>query len=206
MRPIQHSDMRRVGSLGAGVELLAEPTYDIEDPALDYGVTLTVTAHENLLACRELTLSQRADGPAVTDQKLRAVTIKSYLAEIRRNLESLSGGLIILRFAEQFADSFAMEPLSEGDVAGLEARHRRRQPMADTLPRVAAAYRQALASDDEFERDAPTEFVAKQLNYSRGHASRLVGLARKEGLLGPARPGRAGEVISSKASARSRRK
>jgi len=205
-RTVQLSDVRRVGPLGGGLELWGEPVYDIDDPALPFLVTMTVTAHEGRLACGELRLSRRAGGTPVTDQRLRTVTVRSYLAGIRRQLGSIGGGMVILRRAEEFADSVALEPLGEEDVRGLEARHRIRQPTSDTLPRVAAAYRRALASDDVSEREAPTEYVARQLGYSRGHASRLVALARKEGLLGPASPGRAGEVISSgKASARSRR-
>ena len=140
----------------------------------------------------------------MNDKNLRAVTVRSYLAEIRRHLASSAGGLVILRLAEQFADSFALEPLSEEDAAALEARHRR--PQAETLPRVAAAYRRALASDEEGEREAPTQFVADQLGYSRGHASRLVSDARKQGLLGPTSPGRAGEVVSEQGERPLRRK
>jgi hypothetical protein len=71
-----------------------------------------------------------------------------------------------------------------------------RRPTADVLPKVAQIYRAALASDDEFEREAPTAAVAKRLNYSRGHASRLVSAARKQGLLGEARRGRSGEILT----------
>ena len=171
-RPLQHADVRRVGSLGAGVELLAEPTYDVDDPALDYLVAApTAPADEARLSCWSPTLSQRPGGPPVNDKNLRAVTVRSYLAEIRRHLASSAGGLVILRLAEQFADSVAcLEPLSEEDAVAPEARHRR--PQAETLPRVAAAYRPPWP---RMRRAS-----ARRRRVSRGRSARIQPWARLE--------------------------
>jgi hypothetical protein len=78
--------------------------------------------------------------------------------------------------------------------AAMEER-KKRQPRAEVLPQVVAAYRQALANPST--RSHPTQAVADRMNYARGYVSRLLSEARKMDppLLGPARPGQAGEEI-----------
>jgi hypothetical protein len=68
----------------------------------------------------------------------------------------------------------------------------RGQERAELLARVAAAYRKAV--DDG--NPVPREALARQLGYSRAHIGRLLMAARKAQppLLGPARPGKAGET------------
>jgi hypothetical protein len=100
-RPIMFPDDRHPGQpLGGGVELVVDATFDIDDPELSYLVALQVVAHEGRLACKTLTVSQRDGGPPVTGQGLRAVTIETYLTEIRRGLIHTGGGVVILKKAE----------------------------------------------------------------------------------------------------------
>ena len=69
--------------------------------------------------------------------------------------------------------------------------HRERRGRgASRVQIVANLYRNAV---DDGNR-APSKHVAEVLGYSRAHAARLVGQARKVGLLGPAQKGRAGEA------------
>lgn len=57
---------------------------------------------------------------------------------------------------------------------------------------AAELYRDALARNSK----RPTAEVAERLDISRGYASKLLGQARKEGLLGPATKGQAGEAAA----------
>jgi len=187
------ADFHEVGKVGGDVWLLAEPTCDIDDPRLPYLLTMTVTARKGRLVCGALTLRARPDGPPVTLANVRSVPIESYLREVSRYLwESRHPAL--MRKAEELPGAF--DSLSDKDVKVLEAGHRRRQPTAEVLPKVVAAYRSALSSKDPFDREAPTAAVARQLGYSRGHVARLLTAARREGLLGPAHRGRSGESIN----------
>lgn len=63
-----------------------------------------------------------------------------------------------------------------------------------SLRRVVDLYREAVAVGDWH----PTKTVAEGLGYSRGHISRLLSQARREGLLGPAHRGVAGEFEPTK--------
>ena len=68
----------------------------------------------------------------------------------------------------------------------------------DTLTalQVAEAYRKALRSDDPGKYRRPTEAAAEALGYSRGHISRMLTQARRDGMpeIGPMRAPRAHEL------------
>lgn len=176
------------GPLGGGVGLTNGFAVDIADSALACDVSMIVVAHEGRLACGELTLRQRPGGPAITSSLLRAAVVDSYIAEVRRH-----PGPLVSEHVETFPDgSMAFEPAGPEALETFAATQKIRRSTSDLLPKVAAAYRDALNSP---HASAPTAAVAKRLGYSRGHASRLLSQARDAGLLGPALRGQAGERV-----------
>jgi hypothetical protein len=183
------------GPLEGGLRLTRELPFDVDDPEMPYLMTLVVRAQEGKLVCGEATIRQRLDGPPVTGAVLRSVVVDSYLRLIRQGLSEPArfGGMVLIREVATTSESRIYEPPSQEDLVALSRTEHRRTSLDEMLPRVANAYREALA--DPVDAFAPTLSVARRLYVSRGHAARLVSQARKAGLLGPARRGIAGEVL-----------
>jgi hypothetical protein len=188
---VQMADFRPGGWLQGGLILLGPVGYDVVDSELPYDVTLIVWTHDGRLAAQDIKVTQRSGGPPVTTDGLRSVTVDAYLDAVRAHLLSV-GKLLLMAPVEGLPGAF--EPPRSDQEAHFDRAQRPRRPMDETLPKVAAVYREALRSSDAMVAMAPTEEVGRRLGYSRGHASRLVTAARKEGLLDSARPGRAGEA------------
>lgn len=196
--------MRAGGPLEGGLRLAAALTFDVTDSELPYDVTMTVGAFEGRLVCQRLELAQRRNGPPVTTEGQRLVTVDAYL-DAARAAAIKSGGVAFLAPVAGVPGAF--EPATPEQWDAFDRAQRPRRPIDDVLPRVAAEYRKALRSPDPTIAKAPTEAVARALHYSRGHASRLVTAARKAGLLDPSRGrGRPGEVPTTKTARRPRKK
>ena len=183
------------GPLEGGLRLTQGVTFDVDDPALDFLVTMSVCAHQGRLACSQITISQRVGGPSVNGRGLRTVVVDAYVRLIRDWLSDPNGQGQLLLVAEvgRSDDAVFFEAPNIKVLAEFSAAQRRRRPLSETLPLVADTYRGALAKGDI----APTEAVGRYFHYSRGHAARLVSEARKAGFLGPARRGAAGEVLQT---------
>lgn len=168
------------GELGGGLVLLNRVTVDVSDPVVpDHRITITVAASEGRIVCESLTVSRVGTGPIVTATVMRKVPVDAYLLRAREEL--VTGTTYISR--GQAASCRGVGPEEIGDRRG-----------GVPLSRVAALYRDALADPSPRTHRAPTAAVAGWLDISRGHASRLVSQARREGLLGAASHGQAGEA------------
>jgi len=180
------------GPLDGGLLLVNRMTVSIDDPAVPYDIDLTVAAVGGALAAEAVTLRRRADGPAVTGTALRGLVVDTYISRVREDLGQVAGGFLLTRVTASGKGVRTRRGASTADVEAFDAAQRRDGPPL-TPALVAAYYREALASDDDKVRRAPTAAVGRWLLVHRGHAARMVGRARAEGHLGPARPGRAGE-------------
>ena len=186
------------GPLDGGLWLPNRFSATVDDPAMPYLVTLTLGAHDRRLATESITLTMRAGGAPITATSLRAVKVDAYVALVRAELSKLRGGFRVMQRVQGEGQT-AWSGVAEHEWPRFEASQSRRRRPEDTLPEVAAAYREALAHHDSYIAAAPTQYVADQLHYSRGHAARLVVKARRAGLLDPAPgPGRAGEITNEK--------
>ncbi|HMH92222.1 MAG TPA: hypothetical protein VK586_14195, partial [Streptosporangiaceae bacterium] len=148
---------------------------------------------DGALACESVTISEKPGGPPVTSLTLRSALISLYLQRIRDTLGSHHGGDLVVR--ETYRDDSAgrinyagpmPDEWRDFDIAQVRKATRLTPELA------AAAYREALASADPDVRQAPTAATAKKLGASRGHVSRLLTQARRDGIegLGPGRPAR----------------
>ena len=176
------------GQLAGGLTLMNRFRADIEDPAVPYLITLTVAARGGWLACESVTITERPGGPAVTAMALRSMTLSLYIQRVREELGEYAGGALITKESGRTENTISFEPPSEAEWNALDFAQRRRSAQL-TTDLVAAYYREALASPNPEQNRRPTAAVAERLNASRGHISRLLTQARREGLpgLGPTR-------------------
>lgn len=166
------------GPLQGGLHLMNRFTADVRDPSLPYLVTMTIRARDGWLTPESIIISEQPNGPTISAGRLRAVTIDGYVSRIRQELEALGGGPIIGR-NRQHVHTVSAVRRSTGKV---------------TAQQAADAYRDALVNPATMRR--ATAAVGDTLGISRGYASRLLSEARKEGLLGPATKGQAGEALA----------
>jgi 8-oxo-dGTP pyrophosphatase MutT (NUDIX family) len=183
------------GHLAGGLTLLNRFRAHIEDPAVPYLVVLTVVARAGWLACESVTITEKPGGPAVTAMALRSMTLSLYIQRVREELGEYAGGALITKESGRTENTISFEPPSDADWDALDFAQRRRSAQL-TTELVAACYREALASPDPEQNRRPTAAVADRLNASRGHISRLLTQARREGLpgLGPTRAPRTNQV------------
>jgi hypothetical protein len=171
-------------------------TAEITDPAVPYLLTMTVRALDGVLACESLTIARRGEGPAVTSTSARLPIVDSYLIRVRQELEHhvRAGAPMLLKLMSETPAARSYEPPDDSEVTAFRHGQRGREPL--TTLQVAEAYREALRSDDPDKCRRPTEAAAEALGYSRGHISRMLTQARRDGLpgLGPMRAPRTREL------------
>jgi hypothetical protein len=140
---------------------------DFNDPDCPYGVRVRFATWglDSSPLVGEVVVVRRAFGPDITSKGLRSVKLARLLAA------AADAGLT-------------------DDIPRTWERLRSSSKQDDLLREVADEYRRAL---DRGIR-SPSKHVAEAFGYSRPHAARLVGLARQKGFLGPATPGKAGEI------------
>lgn len=160
----------------------------VDDPGLPYLVQLTLGAFAGRVGVEKLEIRSREGAGPVTSEALRRVPLQSYVDAV---LADPSVRTYVVAETQRTERSVGWGPPAKEQLEALRLAGRRRSDPADVLPAVVEAYRRALG--DPRWRGKPTEKVAQELNYSRGHASRLLSLARKRGMLGDARPGVGGE-------------
>lgn len=170
-------------TLAPGLDLWREVTVRGEDYK-GYDIDVLVVADGGRLVAHEVKVTRRPDGPPVTGEALRTMTVAAFVRQSVRASSHLQawGGL----------SGDAWEPNSTRVAFGLldvEHRDRMREagPVTETLEWVARIYSAALATGDK-----PTKAVEEAFEVPRYTAGRWVASARKRGFLGPAEPGKAG--------------
>jgi hypothetical protein len=184
------------GALEGDLELVEGFQAEIADPELGCDLSLTIGAHNRRLAIERAVFSVHEDGLPLTGTRLRSAPLHAYLQAVRQGLEDLGHGLLV---RNQTRSPNAGVPYltrpTEEDWQRFEAAYRRNHHSRELLPLAADAYRRALASPDPQVFRSPTAEVGRRLHRSRGHAARLVAMAREAGFLGPAFRGRSGEDV-----------
>jgi hypothetical protein len=147
----------------------------------------------------EVTVEQprSEDGDPVTMNVLRKVTVDRVIHEA---LAQVSRPVIDASEDTGIQGAFRIEEGGETYLDQLPAPGRGRLTAADRLESVAAIYLHALA-----EGRPPVQAVAEDLPCSRSTAGRLVGQARKAGLLAETTRGKRGSLSDYKRLARSLR-
>lgn len=188
------------GPLQGGLHLQNRFRVVVQDPAVPYIIKMTLRARDGRLACEEIALRESgAEGPAVTGAGLRSVVIDSYLIRVREELGGVGGALLIAKRETEGGTTAISGPVSQGEWRDFEeAQALTEQRGKITAETVADLYRDALASPDPSLNRRPTQAVADRLGISRGHASKLLTQARRDGLLGSAQRGKAGVKLDSK--------
>ena len=176
----------------------------IADPDVPYEITMTVAARDGWLACESVTVAGRPDGPAVGAASLRSLALSLYMQRIREELAEYRGGGLILKETGRTDRTVSYDlPVIAEDWDTFDFAQMRRAVHSTkiTAEMAAGAYLEALASPDPEKNRRPTAAAAEKLGASRGHISRLLTQARRDGIegLGPQRPtrrGASGEVAS----------
>jgi hypothetical protein len=148
-------------------------------------------------AVREVVVQRVEDqwpfGPAVSATTLHRVAVETLL---RCGLEDVAEEIVPLPDTHGFTGAFQLKSdiaVGRTDVAYGGRRvgtvsGRGRKTTEERLRQVADVYRAAVAAGSP-----PTAAVHSKLHVSRSHAGRLVGQARKAGILGETTPGKRGE-------------
>jgi hypothetical protein len=152
-----------------------------------FSVDLTAVVGSRGPGAIEVTVEQRdgGGGPPVTLAVLRKVTVDQI---IRAAVEKVSLPAASAEMETGIPGTFRVKGIDAiYGGAGSPAPGRGRDTPAARLARVAEIYRAALSA-----RRPPVKAVAEELPCSRSTAGRLVGLARKAGLLSETTQGRPG--------------
>jgi hypothetical protein len=184
------------GALEGDLELVEGFRAEIADPELGCDLSLTIRARNRRLSIERAVFSLREDGLPLTGTSLRSAPLDAYLQAVRQSLEEL-GDRLLVRIQTRSPNALVpyLTRPTEEDWQRFDAEHRRNHHSSELLPLAADAYRGALASPDPTVFRSPTAEVGRRLHRSRGHAARLVAMAREAGFLGPAFRGRAGEDV-----------
>lgn len=161
-----------------------------------YAITLRGIVGQRGPGAIEVTVQQPRgeDGDPVTMNVLRKVTVDRV---IREALAQVSRPVIDASEDTGIPGAFRIEEGGETYIDQLSALGRGRLTAPERLERVAAIYLRALA-----EGRPPVQAVAEDLPCSRSTAGRLVGQARKGGLLAETTRGKRGSLSDYRRLAR----
>lgn len=150
-----------------------------------YDVRFVVNITSGSAECESFTIAKTHGSKSrpITGEVLRSLPIAAWL---HRSMEMTGAPFTIVEGERTPMPTQTM----------IERQHR--QPKSVLLPTVVEAYRRAVA--DPKTAHSPTQAVADQLGYARGHISRLLSQARQTDppMLGPAVAGRSGELRNGK--------
>jgi len=189
--PVMHMRIRIGGTFttleGRDVAL-PEMVAEIDGPAIPYLLRLTIAVVHGKPICTSLTAERRPGGPPVTRRGLNSLPVDKLvrLAAADSAMTATTGDG--WRSYDLLNDPGAAALLRElGPRRG-----RRGDPGArvELIGKVVAAYRDLLAAGI----GQPKPAIARELAISVSYVSALLADARRQGLLGPAIPGRAGEA------------
>ncbi|MEP7024735.1 MAG: hypothetical protein ABJB47_13245 [Actinomycetota bacterium] len=174
------------GPLNGGLSLSNRFSAEITDPAVPYQIRMVIGARGGWLECEAIQVFALPDGAPVTAMAIRTMAVSRYMARVREELGRAAGAFLITKEVSRTEHSVTRSLVDSTSWDAMDYAQRRRGAQLTTHV-VAEAYRAAL--NDPQQQMRPTAAVAERLNASRGHISRLLTAARREGLpgLGPAR-------------------
>jgi hypothetical protein len=161
---------------------------EFDNASLPYLVHLTVAVVHGQPVCTGLTAERRDGGPPVTRRGLNSLPVERIVREIVAQAvlkTEIRPGAVSYRLAGA--------PNAGPVLAQLAPRRgRRSDPEArrELIGKVVAAYRDLVANGVR----QPKPAIARELSISESYVAALLTAARRQGLLGPAVPGRAGEL------------
>jgi hypothetical protein len=169
-----------------GVALPLRLEIHVDDSTLPYLVDMDVAIEYGRALCHSLRATRRIDGEPVTNQQLRRIPVEAIVLQaMRDNVWAAPGGKVEFLVTSADADSVVDE---------LRGRRRRSSSDREKLKReVVALYKELIPDNPE-----PRAAISQAKFISPGYVGRLLSEARRDGLLGPAPVGRAGEVPSPK--------
>ena len=145
-----------------------------------------------------VTVAATSKGAVITGETLKAVPLGGVADQIRRDQADVFAEAIRrwdqIR-PEEFADPAAVRSVIEADrrsaleLSELMMAHKGRTLTRDDLAAVASVYREAHRVGAD-----PRAAVREQFHLSDSGAAKRIRAARDAGVLGPARPGKAGEA------------
>jgi hypothetical protein len=186
----QHGHVQRVGRAGGtGVRLPQKIEAELDNASLPYLVRLTVAVVHGQPVCTGLSAERRDGGPPVTRRGLNSLPVDRIVREVvAQSVLKTESSPGTIRY--QPAEASNAGPV----LARLAPRRgRRSDPEArqELIGKVVAAYRELVASGI----GQPKPAIARELSISQSYVAALLTAARRQGLLGPAIPGRAGELL-----------
>ena len=175
---------------GAPDVAVPELGVEVDEPAIPYVLRLTVAVVHGKPVCTSLAAERRPGGPPVTRRGLNALPVdrlvRAAAMEAAAKVASRGPGVVSY---DLFGGGAATAAVA-AEMAPRRGRPRedpgaRRELMA----KVVAQYRDLLPVTGH-----PKPVIARSLGISMSYVSALLAQARREGILGPAIPGRAGEA------------
>jgi hypothetical protein len=173
-----------------GLPDLAVPqlTAEVNDPEISYDLVMQIAMVHGKPVCTSLTAGRREGGPPVTRQGLNSLPVNRLVRQ------AVSVGMT--RKAGEGPGFRAWDwpaPPGAAESALRELARSGGRPAdgstQDRMHEAVTMYRDLLGLDPR-----PTTTIARELQISVSYASQLLTRARKQGLLGAAIPGRAGEA------------
>jgi hypothetical protein len=172
--------------LGPGLGIRREFTFRVEEERL-YSLEADVVYEQPVggrmghFVCNRLTVKRREDGPPITTEGLREIPIAAFL-RLAVEANRIRVGPTIRE-----GNKSTWELMWAGPIALSERARGGGGPSDEDIRAVADVYQLAYVTGG-----APTKTVMERLSLPRSTASRWIALARKQGLLGPATPRKAG--------------
>lgn len=160
----------------------------IDGPELPYRLHLVIAVVHGRPVCTSLTAERLPDGAPVTRRGLNSLPVDKLV-----RMAAAQSAATISRGDGWTSYDLVTPEQSASVLAGLTPRRGRRgDPGAreELVRKVVIAYRDLLAAKVK----QPKPAIAKSLGISVSYVSALLADARRQGLLGPAIPGRAGEA------------
>jgi hypothetical protein len=172
--------------LGPGLAVPKEFTFLVEEEGL-YSLEAEAVYEQPVggrmghFVIDRLTIRRREDGPPVTTEGIRQIPVAAFLRL------AVEGHRMRVGPREYDGHTSSWELTWAGPIALSERARAGGGPSDEDLRAVADVYQLAYVTGG-----APTKTVMERLGLPRSTASRWIALARKQGLLGPATPRKAG--------------
>ena len=146
-----------------------------------YSLEFSVVYEAGRFVVDWLTIRRRDDGPPVTSEGIREIPVAAFLRL------AVEGNLMRVGPTIRDGNKSTWELTWAGPITLSERAQAGGGPTEQDLRAVADVYHVAYATGG-----APAKAVMERLGLPRSTASRWIALARKQGLLGPATPRKAG--------------
>jgi hypothetical protein len=172
--------------LGPGLGIRREFTFRVEEERL-YSLEADVVYEQPVggrmghFVCNRLTVKRREDGPPITTEGLREIPVTAFLRL------AVEANRLRVGPREYGGHTSSWELTWAGPIALSERAQGGGGPSDEDIRAVADVYQLAYVTGG-----APTKTVMERLGLPRSTASRWIALARKQGMLGPATPRKAG--------------